>query len=106
VLGDDRLRYLTCSLCAAEWHLTRVMCATCRATDGISYFSIEGDPDTAKAEACERCRTYLKLFYLERAPRAEALADDVATLSLDLLLSEEGYSRGGVNLFLLPGAGS
>jgi len=106
VLGDDRLRYLTCSLCAAEWHLTRVMCASCRATDGISYFSIEGDPGTVKAEACEQCRTYLKLFYLERAPWAEALADDVATLSLDLLLSEEGYSRGGVNLFLLPGAGS
>ncbi|MBP2671745.1 MAG: hypothetical protein H6Q85_1811, partial [candidate division NC10 bacterium] len=27
----------------------------------------------------------------------------VATLSLDLLMSEKGYSRSGVNLFLLPG---
>ena len=106
VLGDDRLRYLTCSLCAAEWHLTRVMCATCRSTDGISYFSLEGDPGAVKAEACERCHSYLKLFYLEKGPRAEAFADDVATLSLDLLMSQEGYSRGGVNLFLLPGAGS
>ena len=102
VLGDG-LRYVTCSLCAAEWHLTRVMCANCRSTEGISYFAIEGDPGAAKAEACEQCRTYLKLFYLEKAPRAEPFADDVATLSLDLLMSEKGYSRSGVNLFLLPG---
>jgi FdhE protein len=103
VLGDG-LRYLVCSLCATEWHLTRVVCANCRATEGISYFAVEGIPGGAKAEACEQCRTYLKLFYLEHSPQAEAFADDVATLSLDLLMSDKGYSRGGVNLFLLPGA--
>jgi FdhE protein len=102
VFGDG-LRYVTCSLCAAEWHLTRVVCANCRSTEGISYFAIEGDPGAGKAEACEQCGTYLKLFYLEKAPRAEPFADDVATLSLDLLMSEKGYSRSGVNLFLLPG---
>ncbi len=57
--------------------------------------------DAAKAEACDRCHTYLKLFYLEQNPRAEPFADDVATLSLDLLMSEAGYARSGVNLFLL-----
>jgi len=102
VLGDG-LRYLACSLCAAEWHLTRVVCANCRSTEGISYFAIEGDPGAAKAEACEQCRTYLKLFYLEKSPHTEPFADDVATLSLDLLMSEKGYSRSGVNLFLVPG---
>jgi len=103
VLGGDKLRYLVCSLCAAEWHLTRVVCATCGAPERISYFAIEGDQGAVKAEACGRCRTYLKLFYLEKTPRAEPFADDVATLSLDLLMAEEKYSRGGVNLFLLPG---
>jgi len=49
---------------------------------------------------------YLKLFYLEKSPSAEPFADDAATLSLDLLMSEEGYARGGVNLFLLPGVNS
>jgi FdhE protein len=48
----------------------------------------------------------LKLFSPERGPQAEPFADDVATLSLDLLMSEEGYSRGGVNFFLLPGVES
>jgi FdhE protein len=106
VLGDDKLRYLVCSLCATEWHLTRLLCATCGATDGVSYLTIEADPSGVKAEACGRCRTYLKLFYLEKRPSAEPFADDAATLSLDLLMSAEGYARGGVNLFLMPGANS
>ena len=104
--GDDKLRYLSCSLCAAEWHLTRVMCATCGATGGISYFAVEGNPGAVKAEACEQCRTYLKLFYLEQDTRAEPIADDTATLSLDLLMAEQGFSRGGVNFFLYSDAGS
>lgn len=103
VVFADGLRYLTCSLCAVEWHLTRVVCSHCRSTDGISYYTIEGDPGASKAEACAQCRTYLKLFYAEKSPHAEPFADDVATLSLDLLMAEEGYSRSGVNFFLLPG---
>jgi FdhE protein len=102
--GDDKLRYLTCSLCATEWHLTRVVCATCGATSDLSYFAVEGKPGAVKAETCGQCRTYLKLFYLEQDSRAEPVADDTATLSLDLLLAEQGFSRGGVNLFLYPGA--
>ncbi len=103
LVHGDGLRYLVCSLCATEWHLTRVVCAVCRSTEALSYFTIEGNPYAAKAEACEQCRTYLKLFYLEKTPHAEPFADDVAALSLDLLMSEKGYSRSGVNLFLLPG---
>ncbi len=37
-------------------------------------------------------------------PQAEPFADDAASIALDLLVAEEGYARGGVNLFLLPGA--
>jgi FdhE protein len=103
VLGDDKVRYVACSLCSSRWHLVRVQCATCRATGGISYLAIEGGPGGVKAEACGTCRTYLKVFYLEQRPGAEPLADDAATLALDLLVAEEGYARGGRNLFLDPG---
>ncbi len=100
VLGDDKLRYLACALCGAQWHLTRITCSHCGSTGGISYFSLEGDPGGVKAETCEGCRKYLKLFYLEHRPAAEPAADDLATLALDLLVSEQGYRRSGVNLFL------
>jgi FdhE protein len=104
--GFDRLRYLTCSLCAAQWHLTRVMCATCGATSGLVYFAVEGDPGAAKAEACAQCHTYLKLFYLAQDAQADPFVDDLATLSLDLLMAEQGFARGGVNFFLHSPSGS
>jgi FdhE protein len=102
VLGDRKLRYLICGLCGTQWHLTRVVCAQCRATDGLSYFTIEGRAPGVKAEACAGCRTYLKLFYLEEIPLADGFADDVATLALDLMVAEEGYVRASCNYFLLP----
>ncbi len=100
VLGEDKLRYLVCSLCGSQWHLTRLKCSHCASTAGISYFSLEGDLGEVKAEVCEACTKYLKLFYLERRPGADPVADDLATLALDMLVSERGYRRSGVNLFL------
>jgi FdhE protein len=106
VLGDSKLRYLLCGLCSTKWYLPRLTCSNCGSTEGISYLHIEGDKVGAKAECCSRCSTYLKLFYLESTPFAEPFADDVATLALDTLVSEEGYFRTGANIYLLPGAGS
>jgi len=103
VLGDDKLRYLCCSLCGAEWNLPRLHCAVCRKQDRVGYLAVEGDAGPAKAEACRECRVYTKLLYVEKAPRLEVGADDLATLALDLLLAEEGYRRNGRNL-LLPTA--
>jgi FdhE protein len=79
----------------------RVTCQLCGSTDGISFRSIEGRPDTVKAETCEKCRGYVKILYQVKDPTLEPLADDVATLGLDMLLVEEGWKRGGQNPFLL-----
>lgn len=103
VQGDDRLRYLTCSLCAAEWHLPRIRCAGCQTTAGLAYQHLENDPG-ARAETCAACQGYVKLFDLEKRPGSEPFADDAATLALDLLLGEAGHGRIGPNLFL-PVAG-
>jgi FdhE protein len=111
VLGDDKLRYLVCSVCAAQWHHTRVQCTACHEGKGLTYFELTGEraaaaripPGYVKAEACPACKAYTKLFYVEKAPALEPFADDVATLALDLLMAEEGWARHGVNLFLIPG---
>ena len=114
VLGDDRLRYLVCSLCATQWHKTRLQCAACGNAKDLSYFGLDGGQaasvparaaSAAKAEACPSCKAYTKQFYVEQDPRLEPFADDVATLALDLLMAEEGWVRYGVNLFLVPAAG-
>jgi FdhE protein len=101
VLGDDRLRYLVCGLCATAWHHTRVQCVVCRSGAALSYLVVEGDAGPAKAEACQDCQAYLKLLYVEKAPALEPLADDVATLRLDLLMAERGLRRLGRNPLLV-----
>jgi FdhE protein len=103
ILGDDKLRYLVCSLCGSEWNLTRIQCWSCRSTGGIRFLGVAGDQGGLKAEACAACGAYLKLFYRERMPSVEPLADDVASLTLDLLAAQDGWARSGVNLFLLGG---
>jgi FdhE protein len=103
ILGDDKLRYLSCSLCGSEWNLTRIQCWNCRTTGGIEFLGVAGDAGGLKAEACKACGAYLKLFYLERMPEVDPVADDVASLTLDLLAAQDGWARSGVNLFLLGG---
>ena len=94
------LRYLQCSLCASEWHVVRVKCSACGSTKGISYLGIEGANDAVKAEVCNECKTYLKIFYLEKDPRIDVCADDLASLALDMLVDEQGYRRLGPNMLL------
>lgn len=94
-------RYCVCSLCATAWHVVRIKCVLCSSTKGISYQEVEGDPGTIKAETCESCRGYVKILHQIKDSGIEPVADDVASLALDLLVRESGYRRGAVNPFLL-----
>ncbi len=94
-------RFCTCSLCATMWYVVRVKCLLCSSTESVSYRMIDGHPETVKAETCDKCRGYVKVFYQVKDPALEPLADDVASLGLDLLLAEEGWKRGGHNPFLI-----
>ncbi len=96
----DACRYLCCSLCSAEWHLVRVTCSHCEDTREISYHSIEGGPEGIKAESCDKCHTYRKIFYQEKVLGVDAIADDLGSLALDMLMGEAGYSRASGNPLL------
>ena len=98
-------RYLHCGLCASEWHRVRVECTQCGATKGIAYQSISGGSAAVRAETCDTCRAYRKIFYQEHDPDIEPLADDLASVPLDLLLAEEGFHRASTNPLLWQPAG-
>ncbi|HEV3104476.1 MAG TPA: formate dehydrogenase accessory protein FdhE [Trinickia sp.] len=95
-------RFLQCGLCATEWHMVRVKCSHCDSTKGIAYHGIEGGGDVLKAESCDACHTYRKIGYQEKDYDFEPLADDLASLTLDLLMSEAGYRRASPNPLLWP----
>lgn len=100
------LRFLHCSLCNTEWHLTRASCTACDAGESaVAYQSIEGDAGLVQAETCDVCKSYLKQVRRDKDAAVDPVADDLATLALDILVDESGFSRSGPNLLLVPGGG-
>jgi FdhE protein len=95
-------RYLQCGLCANEWHMVRTKCSNCDSTKGIAYHGVDGGSEAIKAESCDECHTYRKIGYQEKDYEFEPLADDLASLTLDLLMNEAGYQRSGPNPLLWP----
>ena len=80
----------------------------CESTRGIGHLSLERDGSAASkaavvAEVCDECGSYLKLCSMERDPEVDPVADDLATLALDLLVSDTGKSPCGVNFMLVHG---
>lgn len=100
IVRSQGLRYLHCALCATEWHMVRVTCSHCQNTKGISYQSIENGPRGIRAECCDSCHTYRKILYQEEDGSVEPVADDLASVALDLLLGEAGYRRTSPNPLL------
>jgi len=102
----SNLRYLHCALCNTEWNLVRVKCSACDATEDISYRHLEAEglqgAEAVRAETCDSCKSYLKIVYTEKGP-VDPVADDLATLALDILVDEAGYARSGPNLLLVLG---
>lgn len=110
------LRYLVCSLCHTQWNLPRILCTHCGTEDKVSYQSLDvadGNMPTAVdnppvraailAETCDHCGHYLKIMHRERDPQLDPVADDIASLTLDLLVAETGMQKHGINLMLLFG---
>jgi FdhE protein len=110
-------RYLHCSLCSTQWYLERIKCSHCLSIKSIAYQSLDlasrSDEDedarsragkaVVQAETCDDCGHYLKIMHGDRDPFVDPVADDLATVTLDLLVSEAGLQRQGLNLMLLFG---
>jgi FdhE protein len=109
--AQANLRYLVCALCQTEWNMARVKCSSCEGDKGVHYLSLaqdesaDGTQAAVKAEACDECKSYLKIMNQEKDALVDAYADDLATLALDLLVDEQGFARSGPNLLFHPGSG-
>ncbi|HEX5803461.1 MAG TPA: formate dehydrogenase accessory protein FdhE [Azospira sp.] len=101
----NNLRYLHCALCNCEWNVPRATCTACGDDKGLALHQIDGSDGKVRAETCDACKSYLKIVHQEKDPRVDPVADDLATLALDLLVDEAGYGRSGPNLLLVNAAG-
>lgn len=113
--GEDAgARYLHCALCQTGWHMVRIKCSHCESTKGITYQELEPaegaeqptylvPKGAVRAECCGECGHYLKIVDMGKDAHVDPVADDLATVALDLLVSETGQLRHGLNFMLLWG---
>jgi FdhE protein len=99
-LGAHGARFCACFLCGTLWNIVRIKCVLCGSTEGIGYQEIDGEPGTVKAETCDKCYGWVKILQQQKDPAIDPIADDVASLGLDLLMRKGPYRRGGFNPFL------
>jgi FdhE protein len=92
-------RHLLCSLCFSQWPINRICCFHCNEhnPDKLPYYQSESLP-TARIEACDTCRHYIKGIDLTKDARAVPLVDEIATPVLDLWAQENGYTKVELNL--------
>jgi FdhE protein len=98
--GSHGARFCSCSLCGTLWHYVRVKCVLCGSTKGIGYQEIDGQGGVIRAETCDECQGWSKIFYQNKEPAVDPVADDVASLTLDLMMREGPYHRGGFSPLL------
>jgi FdhE protein len=96
-------RYLYCSLCSTAWNHTRAVCIVCGGSRTLALRGLEGDSGLARAETCDECQTYAKVFYEAKDTGVDVYADDLSTLGLDMMVSEAGWSRHAPHPLLLLG---
>lgn len=100
--GAEGVRYAVCSCCATQWNEVRVKCLACGSTKGIGYRAVDdGDDATVKAEVCDTCHSWTKIFYQNKNPSLDPVADDIASLGLDMLMRDTDYQPAGFDPFLI-----
>ena len=97
--GHGAKRTLLCGLCLTEHNYLRVVCPACdeQRFDALPIYTADKFGHV-RIEACDSCRTYLKTIDLTKDGTAVPVADDLASVSLDLWARDRGYQRLRPNL--------
>ncbi len=99
--GAHGTRFCTCSVCATQWNVLRIKCVVCSSEKGIAYHAIDGGDENIMGETCDTCSSYVKMLHQHKDAALDPVADDVASLALDMTLTKEGWTRASVNPFLM-----
>ena len=93
IRGDENSRLLFCSQCGIEWSFSHIKCPFCgnEEQQSLAYFTVEGE-EKYRVDVCNVCKRYVKMVDSSDSEGALNLdVEDIATLHLDMLATEEGY---------------
>jgi len=91
---SEEERFLFCHQCGFEWSFRRIKCPFCgnEAPSSLAFFTVEED-ERYHVDVCNECKRYIKIVdFREENQKANMDVEDIATLHLDILASEEGYN--------------
>src|SRR5574341_92357 len=97
--GNESVKHLRCGLCGADWFFNRLQCMYCGNDNHnmLGYLYPEEQREPFRVQVCENCKGYLKIISAFNPTPAEMLAvEDLATLHLDYIAQEHGYTRAAV----------
>jgi len=91
---NEEERFLFCHQCGFEWFFRRIKCPFCGNEEqhSLAFFTVEED-ERYRVDVCNECKRYIKIIdFREETQKANMDVEDIATLHLDILASEEGYN--------------
>ena len=94
-------RHLQCYLCRTNWEFARLECPFCDNNDQkkLHYFFDE-DNQHQRVDFCDECKNYLKVIDTRKAgTNISVIAENLATLPLDIVAKREGFTRDTNKLF-------
>lgn len=88
-------RHLACGRCQARWAFPAIACPFCGETARDQLVSFATPDGTYRVTACRTCQRYVKSLDGRRAHRPLLPAlDAIATLPLDAVVMQKGFSNG------------
>jgi len=97
LVGPERRRVLRCTRCGVAWSWLVLLCPYCGNDDHRTLGVMQDDPKAgSRVDVCERCHGYVKAIdTFTSHPAVRLLAEDAATVHLDVAANEAGYKRPG-----------
>jgi FdhE protein len=92
--GEGGKRYSLCSYCGYEWRKDRLSCSVCgnKEQASLTYFCGQGE-EAFRIDFCDACHHYIKTIDYRILEPSEPGLEDLATLHLDVLAVQKGYTR-------------
>lgn len=91
-------RCLWCGTCDMEWRFRRVCCPYCKNSDHNTLKFLTADfREELRVDVCDKCKGYVKAIdekKIEKEEPAVYLKEDTASMYLDILAEEKGYTKG------------
>jgi FdhE protein len=94
--GIERTHRLRCARCGGDWGMTLLRCPYCGENDHQRLAALvpEDGGEVRKVAACMTCQGYVKtLTTLQANPGYMLPVEDMATVDLDIIALECGYTR-------------